>query len=214
MADVERTGGIGADELHLDPPPLTQIRRSVPLPLPFHLLEQAGQDTLTDEEIHEPRAGDLHPLEDSLGVLDPLRKDPRDFAGVLPGLRGENHGDVGGVVAVGRIFRPLHLDGRPRNTGQQPRLAPRADRPFEQFDQLLFHENSFLHTKRVGREANPLPSPGKPFAPIKGFPFSGPFRSVLSFAALTGPTGRQSAWLSPGANPHGRPVRLRRCPCP
>ena len=158
VTDVERPRRVGADELHLDLPAFSQLRRTVAVPLPDDLFEVTDQDPFPDEKIHESGTGDLHPLKDSLGIIDLLRKDPGDLAGIPPDLRGDYHRHVGCVVPAAGLFRQLPLDERRRRLRQKPRRDARPNRLIKKCNQLPFHRWPSLHMKKVGRKANPLPS--------------------------------------------------------
>ena len=144
MADMERSRGVGADELHLDPPSFSQIRRPVAIPLPPDGIEERGQSLLPDKKVQKPGTGDLHLLQHPIAILDPFQQDLRDLTGILFRLGGEDHRDVGGVIAVAGIPRQPDFDPWGRHRRQAPRLHTRLNRPFEKLYQYLFHAGPFL----------------------------------------------------------------------
>ncbi len=98
---VQRPGGVGRDELEVDPAPLEHRRAAVPLSLLNNPTEHIVQPGGCEEEIEEPRPGDLDPgkmrdslrLERVLHALGDLARVPADLS-----LQLERH--VGRPVAV------------------------------------------------------------------------------------------------------------------
>ena len=217
MADMKRPGGIGADILDLDPPSLPQIGRSVSLPLPVDIAEQAGKSCLPDKEIQKAGTGNLHLFHQAIPILDPLRQDPRDFTRILFRLLGQDHRDVGGVIAVAGIFRQLHLDAGGNRRCNDLLFDACLNRFFEKPDQCLFHEEPCLYMKKVGRKANPLPDEALNISrrrTIAAFPAGPPISRRLAPAFYTLSDAALSEAGSERTICPGTPLPPHRCPCP
>ena len=107
MADVQRAGGVGRDELHVDGAACERcvgpVRRSG---LDDHLGQGTGGGSVHGD-VEEARTGDV----DGGNAVDgfqPGAEDRREFARVGPGGPGQLEGDVGGPVAVVPVLGPLH----------------------------------------------------------------------------------------------------------
>ena len=146
MADVQRAGRVGADELHLDalavglPGAVGRARR-------HHVAERVVQPAVGDEDVQEPRAGNLDALDERR-----LREGGADRLGHLArvpsGSRGQHERDVGREVAVLLLlggqqlrFRPFSLD---------PEFARRRleRRPDQLEEALLDHDRCRSATRR------------------------------------------------------------------
>ena len=156
MADMERPRGVGADELHMDPPSFSQIRRSVAIPLPQDGIEERGQSPLPDKKVQKAGTGDLHLIQHPIAIRNPFQKDLRDLTGILFHLGGEDHRDVGGVIAVAGILRQLHFDPGGRHQRQAPRLHARLNRLFKKLYQCLFHAGPFLTYEKSWPQGQPV----------------------------------------------------------
>ena len=150
MTDMKRPRGVGADKFHLDPLAFSQIRRSVPIPLPPDGLEERGQSTLPNKKVQKAGTGDLHLRQHPFAIVDPFRQNLRDLTGILFRLGGENHRNVGGVIAVAGISRQLHFDPGGRNRRQKAFVDGRLNRFFEKLYQYLFHTEPFTKGNHTG----------------------------------------------------------------
>jgi len=112
MPSVERTVGVGGDELDVDPLALPEVEPGVALlPASEHVGEDLVQPGLAQVEVHEARPGDLDPLDvGRRRGVQPLDQLAGQLPGHPAGLLGRGHGDVGGPVAVLPAPRPLQVD--------------------------------------------------------------------------------------------------------
>ena len=117
-ADMQRTGGVGANVLNLHLAPLAQRDVSICLACRQDLCYLRRQPCPAQTKVDEPRVGHLHPrhkrelgqvLDHGLGDLD------RGHAGVT----GQLHADRRGKVALGLLVGPLHRDLVGESEGRQ-----------------------------------------------------------------------------------------------
>ena len=111
MADVQRAGGIGRDELDLHPPASPDLRAAVVVPGAQDGRDQGAVGVRGKEKIDEAGAGDLDTLDQGRRRQQgdqPLGEVPR------PGPRGlgEGQGQIGGKVAMGLVLGALDLGHR------------------------------------------------------------------------------------------------------
>jgi hypothetical protein len=114
----ERTGRVGGH--HLDLHALARLGRRAGaerVPCFEDLADGLGEPRVGDAEVDETRPGGLGCLGEA--APDRLRRDlAREVAGRPRACGRESQRDVGRVVAVLRIVRPLELDRRVRDVGE------------------------------------------------------------------------------------------------
>jgi hypothetical protein len=109
---MERPGRVGRHELDVDARSVAEVGPRVAV---LAAVDDVGEDVVepgvVQEEVHEARAGQLHPIHvgrrSGRQALDELRREVARVATV--GLRGRE-GDVGGPVAVLATGRALEVD--------------------------------------------------------------------------------------------------------
>ena len=122
VADVQRTGRVGRDELDVHGPTLPHIASPVALASREHRLEDAGELRCSEKKIDEPGAGDFDLADQTLRELQGRDQPLGDRPGLLLERLGEGEREVGGDVAVRGVARPLELD----RGGGQGHLQPRC----------------------------------------------------------------------------------------
>ena len=120
----QRPGRVGGDELHQHP--LGSLGGSAAEGIAG--VEQGGEalavPAIGQEDVDEPGAGDLDPVDASpQHAVELLAQSLGDLSRLLPARRGEQHRGVGGVVAQLRIRRSLEggRDRRGRTVAQRVR---------------------------------------------------------------------------------------------
>ena len=131
VADVQRAGGVGGDELHLHLDALGGATAEV-RPLGQHLAHHRGLGVGGEREVDEAGARDLGPG-DQLGRRQLGQQQAGEFARVALERLGELQREVGGEVAVARLLGALQQDG---GVGQIGRDA--LQRALEQVGQQDF----------------------------------------------------------------------------
>ena len=132
MAGVQRTGGVGRNELDAHTTPRPDVVAGVAVrPLGHHRAQHLVQPGGRQAEVHEAGTGGLHCLHVrrrcGREVLDDLGGEP---AGRASGRLGRNQRHVGGPVAVGAVPGPL--DGDLVGHGINARSCQRAAQPVPQ----------------------------------------------------------------------------------
>ncbi len=117
MAEVQRTGRVGRDELQVDVLPGEGVGVPVLLALGDDGARQLARGARGEAEVEESGPGDVHGLD--LGHrAQPRREQLGDGARGLPGPVRELEGHVGRVVAVVAVLRPLDGHGLRDGHGQ------------------------------------------------------------------------------------------------
>jgi len=109
VADVERAGGVGGDELHLHLDALACPAAEIRAP-GQHLAHHRGLGVGGEREVDEAGAGDLGPG-DQLRGRQLGEQQAGELARVALERLGELQREVGGEVAVARLLRALQQDG-------------------------------------------------------------------------------------------------------
>ena len=152
-ADVHRAGRVGRDELEVDPLPGQRLRAPVGLAGGDRLDRDLPQRALGEGDVQEARPGDVDGGDRGLRAQllgqrlgHGARRDARGL--------GQPHRDVGGVVAVGAVLRPLDDDVVGHLDGERPALDGPAHSGPDDVAQLLgCHRGSVLTA---------APAPGGP----------------------------------------------------
>ena len=121
VADVQRPGGVGADELHLDFDAGAHVAVAVSRTQPVNFRDHPVPIGVGDEKVDEAGPGDLHLQEHALRGREVVDDDFGHLPGRHLGLLGQDQGQVGGQVAVLRRVWPPPLR---RRAGSQRRAAP------------------------------------------------------------------------------------------
>ena len=111
VADVQGTGGVGADELHLDLLAGAQVAVAVSRAQAVNFREHPVPEGVIDEEVDEPGPGDFHFLQHACGRRQAADQNFGHLPGRHPGLLGQDQGQIGGQVAVVRLLGRLHFEG-------------------------------------------------------------------------------------------------------
>ena len=152
MADVQRTGGIGADELDHRARALAGIAAAEPFPLAPDRLQLALPDLTRQPDVEETGAGDLDPLDDPLRVLDAIDDLLRQLARIRFRNLLQDQRGVGGEVPVlglpGRLELELARFGQPQ---------PADGRAEDRAELLLHHAATLLNSfSKSGRRRSQL----------------------------------------------------------
>ena len=114
MPHVQWAGGVGRDELHIDPLPVPKIGAPIAVGGPDDRGERGGELIFGQPEIDKAGTGDLDFGDDVFGKGerrdDFLRHAPR----IDPAALGQHHGEIGGEVAVAGVAGPLQHEGHLR----------------------------------------------------------------------------------------------------
>ena len=139
MADMQRAGGIGADELHLHRLPgagsAAAVGRSLPRDLVEHLVPAAGGE----KEIDEAGAGDLHLLPQAVAGTEGRDQGLGHLARRLFFLAGEQHGDIAGEIAVAGLAGNFDDKGRNAAGLEGPGSVTGLERGEDSLAQTFFH---------------------------------------------------------------------------
>ena len=140
VPDVHGAGGVGRDELDVDPLPLPHVAPAEARPLPLHLRQPGEPDLRAQLEVDESGAGDFHRLDGPTAVLRPEELD--DALGELArrpaGRLGEDHRRVHREVAVAGVARRIDAEGGFQRGPAAFRGAP-GERPPHDVDDVLTH---------------------------------------------------------------------------
>ncbi len=119
MADVQRTGGVGTDELDLDLAAGAGLAATEAPVLAEHFVKFPEPGQRREGEVDEPRAGDLQLAPQPAAVAKGGDQHLGDLARGLALGAGQQHRQVGGKVAVLGVAGHFQLDvgGRCRNEG-------------------------------------------------------------------------------------------------
>src|SRR3989442_13684844 len=129
MAEVQRTGGIGGDELDVRGPPPPRVAPAVPLAGGQRGREHARQLRLCQEEVDEAGPRDLHLFHVTGGELERADELVGDGTRRLPQTLREEEREIRGRVAVGGIARSFQPEFGERGRTDLPR---RTGKRFEQ----------------------------------------------------------------------------------
>ena len=106
VADVQRPGRVGRDELDVDPLPVAEVDGAERLALGQDPADQPGEPALVEPDVDEPGTGHLDPGH-PVGQLQVGDHGLGDRPGRRLGRLGQDQGHVGGPVAVLGQPRPL-----------------------------------------------------------------------------------------------------------
>ncbi len=116
IADVERPGGVGRDELDVD---AFRMRGNGAAPggrIEQDVLRRGRQSVVGEADVEESGRRDLHRGNGGVGVRgssgDVRGDGPGDLQGRAAVGLGQPQGDIAGEVAAGRVRRALDRDGR------------------------------------------------------------------------------------------------------
>src|SRR5690606_16961423 len=112
VAEMERTGGIGRDELHHDPPATALVAAPEVVVLPQDIVHDGGGRAGTQPEVQEAGARHLDGPNPGPGEVDPPRDLLRDVARRAAERACERERDVARQVSVRGVPRTLELDLR------------------------------------------------------------------------------------------------------
>ena len=108
VADVQRSGGVGRDEFHLDFHALADVEQAVAVAGLGHVANRLLPEGRREGDIEKPRAGDFDRGQPGIGGQG-MAQGLGQFPGRLLGRLGGHHGHVGGQIAVGLVTG--RLDG-------------------------------------------------------------------------------------------------------
>ncbi len=120
VAEVQRAGGVGRDELDVEPTPRKGLGGAVGRSGRHDIGGDGPLGARLDPDVEEPGAGDLG-RRDPVGGTEPLGQQGGEVARLHPGLLAELEGDVGRVVAVLLALRSLDDHGGGDAVGQRQR---------------------------------------------------------------------------------------------
>ncbi|MCY1227518.1 hypothetical protein D9M72_397880 [compost metagenome] len=131
VADVQRAGRVGRDELHQYLAVHAALARTVVVALGQHRAQHVGLGGRGQAQVDEAGAGNLHGLDQALrarvglhGIDDALGQ----FARIALERTRDLHGDVAGKVAVGGHLGPLEGDGGQGGIGRGERAHRISER--------------------------------------------------------------------------------------
>ena len=165
VPDVKRAGGIGGDELDVDPVAAAD-RRCDRRRRPGREWSRASAESSSaaSQKLMKPGPGDLHLRDDRARELDLLDHPAGEIARFLLELLGEHHGEIGRQVAVTLVPRPLQHEARPvasQHLGDALQLLPNeiAHSPAFFFGAYGIWPGSSRSSRRPWEQAGPLTRP-------------------------------------------------------
>ena len=111
MPDVERPRGVSGNIFHVDAPTLTQVIGTVSAPSGKQLSQPRPPEIVGQPQIDEAGAGHLDRAK-FRALLQPLRQILGNLARLAARLFGQDQRRIAGRIAVFRLARRLHQDGR------------------------------------------------------------------------------------------------------
>ena len=143
VPDMERPGGIGGDELHLDAPAAPECRVRVARTGGEDAAHHGGERLGGDTEVDEAGSGDVDGR-DRVRLRQPCHDALGDLAGLASGDAGEGEGDGTREVAVVVAAAALDRDLRQRIERELPGVAQRRERTLEERSDVLLHWSDAL----------------------------------------------------------------------
>ncbi|MNS54903.1 hypothetical protein D3C72_877210 [compost metagenome] len=131
VADVQRAGRVGGDELHQHLAVHAALTRAVVVALGQHRAQHLGLGRGRHAQVDEAGARDLHGLDQALRARVGLHRGDdalRQLARVALERARDLHGDVAGKVAVGGHLGPLEGDGGQGGIGRGERAHRISER--------------------------------------------------------------------------------------
>ena len=122
VAHMHRAGGVGGNELNHDLFRLLRLRAAVVRTHLQYIFDRLFIPALVKREIHKAGSGNFHRIKAAARQIQMLHNRLRDLAGCGAQRFGTLHGKGGCPVAVRRILRGLHRNGRNVACGQHTRL--------------------------------------------------------------------------------------------
>jgi len=139
MPDMQRSRGICTNKFHLNVFPLARIQASVAIVLFFNDLHGPVPDVFLKKEINKTGAGNLGLIDDLIIIDDVFQNRLRDFPRILLHLRRQNHGGIGGIIAVLAVGGRFDFRIRQMDIGKLSFLPSMIQSVFYNVDDFIFH---------------------------------------------------------------------------